>query len=163
MKLEISRIEELKQENERLEKLEHETVKQAKEQYGRDFNDWYLHCREILHDIDEQRRENETMMTIIKATNINVGDGISLSPYTDWDAYTVIERRDTPKGFVLIIQEDKAIRTDNNGMSDTQSYRFERDENGRTATVKWNAKKQWFTCDGYKVALGRHAYYDYSF
>lgn len=158
MKLDINRIKELEAENEELEKKIHDHYR-AKGAIESTL-EWY---RTNIKPLDERIEQNKKEMIIIKATNISVGDGISLSPYSDWDAYTVIERRETPKGFVLTVQEDEAIRTDKNGASDCQTYKFERNENGRICTIKWNAKKQWFTADGYTVALGRHSYYDYSF
>lgn len=162
MKLDMNRIAELKARNEYLDERESKMIAELKAQ-GMSFNEWYSILKDELHEMNEEKQRNQTEMTVIKATNIEVGDGISLSPYSDWDAYTVIERRETPKGFVLTIQEDEAIRTDSNGMSDCQTYEFKRNTNGITRTVKWNAKKNWFTADGYKVALGRHSYYDYSF
>ena len=164
MKLDLNKIAVLENEAKWLEKKEDVIVSLAKAKAKSfEFNDWYRYAKDQLHYTRERKEEIKNEIITIKATNIKVGDGISLSPWTDWDAYTVIERRDTPKGFVLTIQEDEAIRTDHNGMSDSQSYRFERNENGRTAIVKWNSKKNWFTCGCYKVALGRHSYYDYSF
>lgn len=167
MKLDKNMIAELTAENERLEEENHKAVANAKatcRAEGKDeFNDWYDMVKDVLYANDEKIRANKEQMTIIKATNIEVGDGISMSPWTDWCAYTVIERKDTPKGFTLTIQEDNAVRTDDRGMSDSQEYKFERDTNGRIATVKWNPRSQWFSANGYKVALGRHAYYDYSF
>lgn len=158
MKLDINRINQLKEENEALEERIHELYK-AKG-FEPSTMKWY---RENIKPLNEKLEQNKREIITIKATNLNVGDGISLSPYTDWNAYTVIERRETPKGFVLTVQEDEAIRTDNNGISDTQTYRFKRNTNGITRTVKWNSKTNWFTADGDKVALGRHCYYDYSF
>lgn len=160
MKLDINLLDTLNAEKEQLEK-ELESIYRANR--GVEFNEFYRANREVLREKHDRIDEITTEMIIIKATNIQVGDGISLSPYTDWNAFTVIERRETPKGFVLTIQEDEAIRTDHNGMSDSQSYEFRRDPNGRIWTVKWNSRSRWFSADGYKVALGRHCYYDYSF
>lgn len=160
MKLDINLLDTLNAEKEQLEK-------ELDEIYGAnrdvEFNEFYKANREQLRKLHDRIDEIKTEMIIVKATNIQVGDGISLSPYTDWDAFTVIERRETPKGFVLTIQEDEAIRTDGRGPSDSQTYEFRRDPNGRTKTVKWNPRSRWFSAGGYKVALGRHCYYDYSF
>lgn len=164
MKLDINKINELENEKEMLEKKENVVIKLAEAKAkSYDFNEWYGYAKDSLSKIHDRRTEIENEIITIKATNINVGDGISLSPYTDWYAFTVIERKETPKGFVLTVQEDDAIRTDNYGMSDCQSYRYERNEKGRTMTVKWNTKKNWFTCDCYRISLGRHAYYDYTY
>lgn len=163
MKLDISRITEIDKDLEELDIEEKRTVAEAKAKYGCNFDDWYIHIKDQLRQLESERDKLKEERIIVKATNIDVGDGISLSPYTDWHAYTVIERRETLKGFVLKIQKDNAIRTDKNGMSDSQDYRFERDKNGRIEEVRWSNKKNWFTCDIYKVMLGRYEYYDYSF
>lgn len=164
MKLDINRIAELEAEANENEVKANEVVKEAKRIAGSyEFNDWYKIAKDELSRLDDRREEIMDEIAIIKATNIEVGDGISLSPYSDWDAFTVIARRETPKGFVLTIQEDKAIRTDCNGMSDAQTYRYERNPEGITREVKWNTKKNWFTADGYRVRLGRHSFYDYTF
>lgn len=170
MKLDINLIAQLEQENKELDELISKLYKQKWQEHPewrdlglcREEHEWYMKNISPLHDKIEANNE---MMIVIKATNVDVGDGISLSPYSDWDAYTVIARRDTPKGFVLTIQEDKAIRTDNRGMSDSQDYRFEPDPNGIVREVRWSSKANWFSkpMGVYKVALGRHAYYDYSF
>ena len=163
MRLDLNKIAELEQENETLKALENEIVKQAREKVGYDPNAWYEICKDELHINDKKIKANKEMIALIKATNVDVGDGISLSPWTDIYPYTIIERKDTPKGFTLKIQRDRAIRTDNNGMSDCQDYRFERDPFGHTEIVKWSPKKGWFTCGCYKVMMGRHKYHDYSF
>lgn len=173
MKLELSRIDEIKRELEELEIEDDRKVEEAKqkamqvldikEEYV-DFNDWYKYFdKEWSNYYHSKKQELEEEEIVVKATNVEIGDGISLSPYSDWKSYTVIDRKETPKGFTLTVQEDKAIRTDEGGMSDCQDYRFERNSEGCIRTVKWNSKKNWFTADGYRVKLGRYAYYDYSF
>ena len=52
-----------------------------------------------------------------------VGDGATIVLWTDRIACTVIEVK-TPRK--IVIQEDNAIRTDKNGMSKTQEYRYRR-------------------------------------
>ena len=160
MKLDINRITEIDNELKALELEDERICKEAVEKYG---ENWFEKVYSQIKEIDKKVEELKHERIIVKATNIEVGDGISMSPYTDWDAYTVIERKETPKGFVLTVQEDKAIRTDHNGMSESQDYRFERDTNGIIRTIKWNPRKQWFTGDYSRISLGRKAYYDYSF
>lgn len=54
--------------------------------------------------------------------NVKVGDGATISWYSDKTPVTIIE---VGKNYIKV-QEDDAIRIDNNGMSDNQDYRYER-------------------------------------
>lgn len=160
MRLDINRIAALEKEIAELKAKEKEIYSSDREM---EFGEFYKAHRNELHEIKEQIDTREREISIIHRTNVNVGDGISMSPWTDWKAFTVIARKDTPKGFTLTVQRDKAIRTDSNGMSDDQAYRFERDPEGYTRTIRWNPRSNCFSADGYKVCLGRHEYYDPSF
>lgn len=89
-----------------------------------------------------------------------VGMGATQLCYTDRHAYTVIEV--SKSGKTCKVQADKAIRTDNNGMSEMQSYTFERNPEGAIVTLR-KTKKGW-THKGQRFALGyRSEYHDYSF
>jgi hypothetical protein len=57
--------------------------------------------------------------------------------WSDRHAYTITEVINDKK---IVVQQDKATRTDTNGMSDAQSYAFSPDPNGskRTLTVPLN-------------------------
>lgn len=92
---------------------------------------------------------------------VKVGDGITLLLYSDSNAYTIIKRTEK----TLTIQRDRAIRTDKNGMSDCQSYRYEPNKNGAIKTIHWSNKHQrWNAPQGYRgIWLGRHEYFDYTF
>lgn len=90
---------------------------------------------------------------------LEVGDGVTINFYSDSHACTVTKR--TPK--TLTCRRDRAIRTDHNGMSDCQSYRYERDENGATYKAYWSKKFGCFCWCGKPISVGRHEYYDYSF
>ena len=109
---------------------------------------------------------------IIVDEELNIGDGVTLIYYSDEEPATVIEI--DPKGRWIKVQRDNAIRTDNNGMSDCQDYRFERDENGRIQTFYKTRKQEYtlftntgkFTYNNYGIWLMlkvRRKYYDYSF
>lgn len=109
---------------------------------------------------------------IIVNDELNVGDGVTLMYYSDEEPATVIEI--DPKGRWIKVQRDNAIRTDNNGMSDCQDYRIERDENGRIQTFYKTRKQEYtlftdtgkFTYNNYGIWLMlkvRRKYYDYSF
>jgi hypothetical protein len=101
-----------------------------------------------------------------RASNGNdakVGNGATVIFWTDRKAATIIEVSKT--GHRVTVQADKAIRTDDHGMSDAQSYRFERDENGATyeATRRKDGSYRLKGGDS-RVLLGvRDHYHDYSF
>jgi hypothetical protein len=100
-----------------------------------------------------------------------VGMAATLLSWTDRHPATVIEVTPT----YIVVQEDKAIRTDRNAISECQSYEYERDEGGNTYFFKrgknrwlearWNAETDRLNkIDGYGLTLGRRErYYDVSF
>ena len=103
---------------------------------------------------------------------LNIGDGVTLNYYSDEKPATVVEI--DSKGKWIKVQMDKAIRTDNNGMSDSQSYKFERDEKGYIRTFYKTRRKDYtlFTDTGrstynsygiYLTLKDRSAYFDYTF
>lgn len=95
--------------------------------------------------------------------NPTIGLGATICYYTDRDPATVIEVSATGKR--IVIQEDKATRIDNNGMSECQQYRYDPDPNGKihTATLR---KDGTYRLTGSKVLISlgkRNRYFDYSF
>lgn len=119
----------------------------------------------------KQRKVKDGEIIIVDDT-LEVGDGVTLIYYSDEVPATVIEI--DPKGRWIKVQNDKATRIDNNGMSDCQDYRFERDTNGRVHTFYKTRKQEYtlftntgrFTYDNYGIWLMlkvRRKYYDYSF
>jgi len=95
--------------------------------------------------------------------NPTIGMGATIYHYSDRDPATVIEV--SPSGKRIVIQEDKSIRLDNNGMSECQVYRYEPDPGG-TMHIATLRKDGTYRLVGRKtiVSLGeRHRYYDYSF
>lgn len=91
-----------------------------------------------------------------------VGMGATLLGWTDRHAATVVRVSASKKTFWL--QQDRAIRTDKNGMSECQEYTFERQPNAQARKVVMT-KKGWREAGGgYMVALGvREEYHDFSF
>jgi hypothetical protein len=99
-----------------------------------------------------------------------VGMGVTEYCWSNRHAYTVIAVLG-PKN--IVVQRDKAIRTDNYGMSDVQEYRYEQDPDGVTHELVFKTTKRcphgkW--CDkgagvkGNTFVLGhRDEHYDYSF
>jgi hypothetical protein len=68
-----------------------------------------------------------------------IGEGATKLSWSDRSAYTVIEV--SADGLSCKIQRDKAIRTDNYGMSDAQDYRYEQDENGQVIELVFRRGK----------------------
>lgn len=80
---------------------------------------------------------------------------------TDRKAATVVAV--SPTGARVTVREDKATRTDQNGMSDSQNYSYERDQNGTTHTFHRQGNGAYRSA-GKSLALGvRRSYHDYSF
>lgn len=96
-----------------------------------------------------------------------VGMGATLLFYSDRDAATIIEVSEDGKQIKL--QEDHCIRTDKNGMSESQDYRYEPNIKGKThvATLRKNGTYVLVggtLHSGTVVRVGdRDAYHDYSF
>lgn len=93
----------------------------------------------------------------------NIGMGATIYHWSDRTPVTVI--RISPSLKQIVLQEDKAIRTDNNGMSEWQSYNYECDPNGELyfATLRKDGKYR-ITGSTRLVGLGeRHKYHSYSF
>ncbi len=98
----------------------------------------------------------------MNSTNeVNVGDPATIFLYTDRYAATVI--RVTPK--MVVVQEDTATRTDNNGMSDCQDYDYTPNSKGTIHKFRLNNRgvlKN--TATGFRLAIGfRDHYYDFDF
>lgn len=100
---------------------------------------------------------------------VKVGDGCTICYYTDREPATIIEISDDGK--TIKVQEDKSTRTDHNGMSECQTYEYERDLNGSIHIFKQTRKNKNFYTDNGKYNDwgtwlgfgGRRKYYDYSF
>lgn len=91
--------------------------------------------------------------------NAVVGDGATLHVGSDSHACTIIAR--TPK--TLTLRRCTAIRTDNNGMSDCQDYRYEENERGQITKVYWSKKLNRFVHGCMSVTADRNEYFDFSF
>lgn len=93
-----------------------------------------------------------------------VGDGATVLGWTDRTAGTIVAV--SPSGKSFTVREDHAIRTDANGMSECQQYRFEPNPEGRThefRLTKLGWKVPGSRRGGASVLIGERAhYYDYS-
>lgn len=96
-----------------------------------------------------------------------VGDGATICSYSDRYAGTVISV--SASGKKMVVQRDKAIRTDNNGMSDSQQYEYSRDPQGARYEFSLRSNGYWIEVgapmrQGLLCWVGaRRAYYDFSF
>lgn len=93
-----------------------------------------------------------------------VGMGVTINFYSDSKAATLIQV--THKGKRIVLQQDKSIRVDNNGISETQTYNYETDTNGTIyiATLRKDGRYRLVGATGSTITLGvRREYYDYSF
>lgn len=94
-----------------------------------------------------------------------VGDGATVCHWSDRWACTVIYVN--ANGTRITVQRDKATRTDDNGMSDAQSYEFSPDPDGtiRKFSLRKTGKfvQVGESPNGTRLVPGRHEYYDYSF
>lgn len=105
-----------------------------------------------------------------KSKEPEVGDGVTFVYWSDRKAGTVVEVERFKTGQragqvkAVLVTDDKAIRTDSNGMSDAQSYRFETVWDGPRVRATIRKDGKWRTEGGTRVLIGeRDAYYDYSF
>jgi hypothetical protein len=97
-----------------------------------------------------------------KNPKAEVGMGATVYFHSDRHAATVTKV--SPSGKTIELQEDRAVRTDKNGMSESQSYTFERNPNGRVYVARLRANGTFKTSNGEGVTLGtRSEYYDFSF
>lgn len=115
----------------------------------------------IMMPLNDEINYYERLLLRIKRYNVQVGDGITICYYTDREAGTIIKRTKN----TITYQQDKAIRIDDNGMSDCQEYRYERDPNGKVEVYHWSHKYGCFrnSKNHLYVINGRHEYFDYSF
>lgn len=121
---------------------------------------------------------NRLMGNAKSALTPTVGMGATILMFTDRHAGTIVQASD----WIVIVRKDKAIRTDQNGMSDSQSYRYEPNPEGQEWTFKrslegWRearlnpASKATAPQRRYRLQKGgaqllvgeRAAYHDYSF
>lgn len=91
-----------------------------------------------------------------------VGMGVTICMYSDRHAATVVEvRSDT----TIVVQEDISTRVDDNGMSESQIYEYQRDARAPKRTFTRRKDGTWKERGaGTGLQLGaRRTYHDYSF
>lgn len=98
------------------------------------------------------------VMSTASTDNPQVGDGCTVLCWTDRHAGTIVKVTRAR----VYVQYDKATRTDHNGMSELQEYRYE-PEPGRIDMFRMT-KRGYRNKAGNGLLIGiRQAYYDYSF
>lgn len=92
-----------------------------------------------------------------------VGMGATILLYTDRKAATIIQVH--ASGRMLVAQLDHAIRTDSNGRSEVQTYRYEPNPEGAKRVFRLNKKGMWVgSGGGPQLYIGsREHYHDYGF
>lgn len=99
------------------------------------------------------------IMTTTKAPNPKVGVGATICLWTDRKAGTIIKVTKTQ----IHVREDKATRTDTNGMSESQTYTYEPDPEGSVHIFR-KTNRGWRDRCGSGLSIGvRAQYHDYSF
>jgi len=96
------------------------------------------------------------------AVHPEVGEGVAVNFVTDRYPATIVSV--SKSGQTIEIQRDRAVRTDGNGMSDSQTYEYERDPEGSTTKARFSKRDRVYrTTGGQQVSVGRSRYYDFSF
>jgi len=105
---------------------------------------------------------NMTPKKEVTIVGVEVGTGCTEILKSDRKPYTVIEILAKNK---IMVQADKAIRTDKNGASECQEYDYERNPNGATYILTHSKKHGWHIAGTERVfGMGyREKYYDFSF
>lgn len=155
------RTERIPQLKKRIQELEKEIDRLYKKRGAENWGDFEWYKREI-NPLSEEQESLKRLIMKIERFNVKVGDGVTINLYSDCHGATVIKR--TP--YTITIQQDLAIRTDNNGMSECQEYMFERNPKGAISTYRWSNKYGCFCNSGdqsIKITNGRYEYFDYSF
>lgn len=97
------------------------------------------------------------------AATPEVGMGATVVMWTDRHAATIVEVSRT--AHKVVVQYDRATRTDKYGMSDAQSYEYEADPNGRTETYSRRKDGSYRIAGGQgRLLVGvRSHYHDFGF
>jgi len=125
-----------------------------------------LICLECANHAHEEGREVQIREAVELAHRLYLrpivpGLGATYSIGSDRYACTVIAV--SPSAHKITTRDDRAIRTDSNGMSEAQSYRYERDPDGALRTFYRNSKGGYGQRGGRLYLGARRSYYDYSF
>lgn len=129
----------------------------------------------VGHMMDEiEKFAKEYDAKNLTPANTEVGDGVTMTLYSDAHAWTVIKKTKTS----VTIQRDNATMDPNfkpefvvGGFAghctnqEKQVYTYERNENGETVTFRWSKKYNRYKNQqrGQSLIKGRKEFYDYNF
>lgn len=117
---------------------------------------------------------NEFDSRFLTPANVKVGDGVTMHLWSDSQAGTIIKVTKT----TVTVQRDHATMDENfkpefvaGGFAghctnqNSQTYSYERNENGATYTFRWSNKFNKFQNkqSGMRLSKGRREFYDYNF
>lgn len=97
----------------------------------------------------------------------SIGTPVTLAWWSDNDPATIIAV--SANGKRITVQADIATRVDGNGMSDCQTYEYERDPEGRTYVFSQRKNGRWYLIGQEMRSTpvchigSRRKYYDFSF
>lgn len=109
------------------------------------------------------------VMSRTQSPDPEIGMGVTVLEWTDRKACTIVGIITYRGRKQMTIQEDTALRTDTNGMSDSQHYTYEANPNGHKYVFTQRADGDWAELGvrnghGYGLVIGRRsAHHDYSF
>lgn len=118
---------------------------------------------------------NHLMAGSFGTTDIKIGEtGATILSWTDRHPCTVIEKFKVGKFWYIEVQQDRAVRIDENGMSDSQKWEYSRDTTGIINTfritengyqhVRKNENGRYVKATGYGLSVGRREkFHDFSF
>jgi hypothetical protein len=102
------------------------------------------------------------VMEYVSQPTPQVGDGATITSYSDRSAATVVKVLTANK---VVVQLDKATRIDSNGMSESQEYIYEPNPSGNLIIFTRRKNGRWLEQKGSQgIRFGeRDHYYDFSF
>lgn len=77
-----------------------------------------------------------------QAVTPEVGMGVTECMWSDRHAYTIVR---VVNAKTIVVRRDKAVRTDKNGISESQTYSYEEDPTGTERTVTLRKNGRWVT------------------
>jgi hypothetical protein len=105
-----------------------------------------------------------------KQTTPEVGMGATITMHSDRHAATIVAievfKSGPKKGSIskIQVQQDKATRTDKNGMSESQDYAYTPNPDAAIQTFSQRKDGSWRDSGGSGLVIGdRDEYYDFSF
>lgn len=118
--------------------------------------------------------ETGSLINHLHSTKLNptpeIGMGATELLWTDRHAGTIVDVIANKKGNVVsvVFQRDLAFKSDKNGLSDSQTYKYFPDPDGPKTTYTWSKGAQKFTQNGKKKSFAlaidiRDEHYDYTF